>query len=173
MKYIVTLGKKFSDTHDTLRLGKDKVFVPLVRILPRWLKPNHVTIFRTGILIAWFPYAVWYPDLNQVFIFFLIYFFDLLDGAMARLRNQTTYFGGYLDHVSDKFSNIALLSVLYQTVGSQFLFFIFWDVLMAALLIVEGVSKKIELSYIRSPFEVLVRIVLWILILRSAIQMFF
>ena len=173
MRHIVTLGKKFSDTHDTLRLGKDKVFVPLVRVLPRWLTPNHVTIFRTGILLVWFPYAVWHPNLNQVFIFFLIYFFDLLDGAMARLRNQTTYFGGYLDHVSDKFSNIALLSVLYQTVGSQFLFFIFWDILMAALLIVEGISKKIELSYIRSPFEVLVRIVLWILILGSAIQMFF
>jgi phosphatidylglycerophosphate synthase len=96
-----------------------------------------------------------------------------LDGAMARLRDQTTYFGGYLDHVSDKFSNVALLSVLYQTVGHQFLFFIFWDLFMAALLIVEGVSKNIELSHIRSPFEVVVRIVLWIVILISAIQMFF
>lgn len=171
MKYIILLGKKFSAIHDSLRFGKDRVFAPLVRLLPKWVTPNRITIFRTFVLIVWFPYALWRPNLGQVAVFFIIYFFDLLDGAMARLRNQTTYFGGYLDHVSDKFSNIALLVVLYQTVGLQFLFFIWWDALMAMFLIIEGISKNTVLSYIRSPFEVAVRIVLWGVILVSAIRM--
>jgi phosphatidylglycerophosphate synthase len=169
---IIRIGRKLSTTHDKLRLEKDKRFIPLIKILPKWLTPNHVTIFRTIILVVWFPFAVFKPSLIQEVIYFVIYFFDLLDGAMARLQNRVTFFGGYLDHISDKFSNITALIVIYGITGYQFkfiMFFIYWDVLMSLALALECYFRKDlrskKISYLKGPFEFVVKTILFILLI--------
>jgi len=165
-------GLRLSQIHDKLRLAKDKKFIPLVNILPRWLLPNHVTAFRSLILLAWFPFAILHPRPLQIIIYIIIYFLDLLDGAMARLKKQETYLGEYFDHISDKFNNVALLFVLFGVVNYHFIifkFFIGWDLLMIALLVVECLLRKKEISYLKTPLDLVEKIVLFaFLILKIA-----
>ncbi len=162
---LVRIGQRLSVIHDKLRLAKDKKFIPLVKILPGWLTPNQVTIFRSLVLLAWLPYAIFRPGLSQVLVFLLIYFFDLLDGAMARLTNRISRLGGYLDHASDKLNNIAVLMVLYGVTGHQFdffWFFISWDIITAGWLAVEFYFVRPAVAYARVPLELVVKTMLWL-----------
>jgi len=163
-------GLRLSQIHDKLRLAKDKKFIPLVNILPNWLLPNHVTAFRSIILLIWFPFAIIHPNIFQIIIFVFIYFLDLLDGAIARLRNEETYFGEYFDQVSDKFNNIAFLFLLYGLTNNQFAIlkvFIWWDVIIAALLVIEFILKlkNKEIFYIKEPLDQVIKLILWIFII--------
>ena len=159
------IGKQLFHTHDRLRFGKDAVLAPLVYVLPHWLTPNQVTMFRTGILIAWFPLALFKPAVWHIAIFLCIYFFDLLDGAMARLTYRITKFWEYLDHVSDKFNNIAIMLVLYGVTGHQhdwLLIFVASDVVMSLWLAIEGYTLRRSITYFRIPFEFVVKTALWV-----------
>ena len=165
---LLKLGQKFSNIHDKLRFYKDKKFIPLVNILPKWLTPNQITIFRTVLLLIWLPFAIFHPNLLQIIVFIVIYFLDLLDGALARIRNKVSYFGGCLDHISDKFNNIALFAVLYGITGYQFKifeFFIWWDIATSILLAIEYFSKNKKISYARVPIEFVVKTILWIFLI--------
>ena len=165
---LIKLGKIITEKHDELRINKDKKFIPLINLLPGWLTPNDVTIIRTVILIIWFPFAIFKPSIIQVVVFLMIYFMDLLDGAIARIKQQTTYFGGYLYHISDKFSNIAMLIVFYGLTDYRFsflLFFIWWDVIMSVVLAVDCYYKNKTISYIRSLFEFVIKSILWIFLI--------
>ena len=70
--------------------------------------PNGITIFGLcmGILTC-----VWFMQAQKPVLFgFLIIFwglFDTVDGAAARLSNQTTKFGSYLDAMCDRIYDIA------------------------------------------------------------------
>lgn len=80
----------------------DFLLHPLVKILPNWLRPNHITSLRmilTPIVLTllWFEY---YKTGVPLFIFTA--FTDALDGAMARLKNQITEWGIFFDPVADK-----------------------------------------------------------------------
>jgi phosphatidylglycerophosphate synthase len=54
--------------------------------------------------------------------FFLIisYFFDCLDGHLARSYNMVTVFGDYYDHISDVLKVISVLIVLYFIDSTKF-----------------------------------------------------
>jgi hypothetical protein len=54
--------------------------------------------------------------------FFLLvsYFFDCLDGHMARKYKMTSVFGDYYDHISDFFKVISVLFVLYYINEEKF-----------------------------------------------------
>lgn len=167
---IYDLGIRISQIHDKLRLAKDKQFAPLVNILPKWLLPNHVTAFRSLILLIWLPFAITYPHFSQIIIFIFIYFLDLLDGAMARLKNKETYFGEHFDHISDKFNNIAFLFLLTGLTHYQFpifKIFIGWDVISSGLLAIEYILKlqKKEIFYLKEPLDIAIKIILWTFII--------
>ena len=54
-------------------------------------------------------------------LFVLIaYFFDCLDGHIARKYNQTSKFGDYYDHISDYIKTLAILYTLYQIDSVKF-----------------------------------------------------
>lgn len=173
---LTKIGRQLAGVHDKLKFNKDKCFVPLINILPGWLTANQVTILRTLVLLVWLPYAIFYPGLIQILVFLFIYFLDLLDGALARLKNKVTYFGGYLDHLSDKFSNIAILIVLYGVTGYQFnffLFFIWWDIIMAAWLAWEGYLNNRTVFYVRVPLEFVVKVILWLFLVFEVLPIIF
>lgn len=65
-------------------------------------------------------------------------FFDVLDGAVARVSNKTTKFGGFLDSVIDRYSDIVLLIGLiwYYAIRANLAYvFIVCIVLMGCILI--------------------------------------
>lgn len=74
-------------------------FVPLV---PRWITPNHITLFRMALT----PFVVWILFLGDyalgIPLFVLAAFTDMLDGSVARLRHQITPWGIFFDPVADK-----------------------------------------------------------------------
>ncbi len=74
----------------------------ILRLIPRSVKPNHVTLFRfvltpiVGILTFYGTYKI------ALAAFLLTALTDAIDGAMARTRNQITRWGKIYDPVADK-----------------------------------------------------------------------
>lgn len=54
------------------------------------------------------------------FFVMLAYFFDCLDGHIARKYKQTSKFGDYYDHISDIIKFIAIMTTLYYINKSKF-----------------------------------------------------
>ena len=76
-----------------------KYFLPLI---PKKVKPNHLTFFRlifSPILIVLFLTEQY---LIGLIIFAILAITDMLDGSIARLRNQITDWGKIWDPVADK-----------------------------------------------------------------------
>jgi CDP-diacylglycerol--glycerol-3-phosphate 3-phosphatidyltransferase len=92
---MLTIKGKYAYFHDFL-------FHPLIKILPNWLRPNHITFLRMVLTpfvltLLWFEY---YKAGVPLFIFTALT--DALDGAMARIKNQITEWGIFFDPVADK-----------------------------------------------------------------------
>jgi cardiolipin synthase len=65
--------------------------------------PNSLTLTRI-LLLPFFAAALIYRDYKYALLIFAVASVtDLLDGYVARLKNQVTYFGEILDPVADKF----------------------------------------------------------------------
>ncbi len=72
-------------------------------LFPRFVKPNHITVFRfiATPFIFWLLVAEnWKVGLPA---FILVAFTDALDGTMARIRKQITPWGTLFDPLADKF----------------------------------------------------------------------
>jgi archaetidylinositol phosphate synthase len=90
------------------------IVTPLVGL---GVNPNHITIVGLiiAILSAWL-YANW--DGNREYLMYgamLILFsgfLDTLDGVLARTTGKVTRFGGFLDSVIDRYSDVLMLSGL-------------------------------------------------------------
>nr|6WM5_A Chain A, AfCTD-Phosphatidylinositol-phosphate synthase (PIPS) fusion [synthetic construct]6WM5_C Chain C, AfCTD-Phosphatidylinositol-phosphate synthase (PIPS) fusion [synthetic construct]6WMV_A Chain A, AfCTD-Phosphatidylinositol-phosphate synthase (PIPS) fusion [synthetic construct]6WMV_C Chain C, AfCTD-Phosphatidylinositol-phosphate synthase (PIPS) fusion [synthetic construct] len=91
-----------------------RITLPLARALLRiGLTPDAVTIIGTTASVAGalvlFPMGKLFPGACVVWFFVL---FDMLDGAMARLRSGGTRFGAVLDAACDRISDGAVFSGL-------------------------------------------------------------
>jgi len=74
----------------------------LLPLVPQWIMPNHLTLFR----MITTP-LVWYFFLVDQFLWALVWFIflavtDALDGTMARARGQITEWGKFYDPLADK-----------------------------------------------------------------------
>ncbi len=69
------------------------------------LKPNDITTlsFISGIISIYFLYIKKFPE--AALIYFISYYFDCLDGYMARKYKQISVFGDYYDHITDVLVN--------------------------------------------------------------------
>lgn len=168
---LIKIGHQLYQIHEKLKILKDNAFKFLVEALPCWVMPNHVTLFRSVIVLAWLPFAIFRPAWWQISIFFLIGFFDLLDGAVARLKNQMTYFGKYFDILSDRFNHVALWVVILGLTNYQLTtlkFFIAWELIVSLYLIIEYFAKSNKLVYIRTLGQFCIRTTLWISLIYEA-----
>jgi CDP-diacylglycerol--glycerol-3-phosphate 3-phosphatidyltransferase len=83
---------------------------PIVNLLAKTsITPNTVTwlgffliLIATALIATGYPFAAGW-------VMLLSGFFDILDGALARLTNQVTKFGGVLDSTLDRLSEAAIL----------------------------------------------------------------
>lgn len=95
--------------------GFEQAVLPrLARALPRWVKPDHLTLLglaaSTGIAAAYMltnhdPHWLWAASALLV----VQWFGDSLDGTLARVRQaQRPRYGYYLDHLTDAYSTLAI-----------------------------------------------------------------
>ena len=80
----------------------DRVLKHLLPIVPHKLKPNHLTMLRL-VLAPLLIIPLHYDDYIVALVaFVLLAITDMLDGSLARLRNQITDWGKIWDPVADK-----------------------------------------------------------------------
>jgi CDP-diacylglycerol--glycerol-3-phosphate 3-phosphatidyltransferase len=73
---------------------------------------------------------------------------DALDGTMARLRGEPTDFGGFVDSVTDRYSELVIFAgLLYYFIGQ--------NNTLAAMLVFASASGSILVSYTRARAEAL------------------
>lgn len=75
----------------------------LLRLIPRDVHPNHLTILRV-ILTPFVLYYLWLSEWDIVLPLFLFAAAtDMIDGSLARVRKQITTWGTIADPAADKF----------------------------------------------------------------------
>lgn len=67
------------------------------------LDPNHWTVLSLLLAVAGAVTIAIGDLVSGIILFALAGAFDLIDGAVARARNQATAFGGFMDGVADRF----------------------------------------------------------------------
>ncbi len=84
--------------------------VPLGKFVGKTgINPNILTMAGVIFSIA-AAAAFYYGNLTYaLFLLFLVSFFDILDGAVARAQKNVTKLGGYLDSVTDRYSDAFIL----------------------------------------------------------------
>lgn len=95
----------------------DRILKPLVPIIPKKLKPNHLTFFRlicSPLLII----LLLSGDFLVSMVFFIILAFtDMLDGSLARIRHEITDWGKIWDPIADKVLIGSVVAVLLLKVN--------------------------------------------------------
>lgn len=121
----------------------EKIFLPLGNLLSKLsISPNYYSAF--GFLLAILSgYFIYNAEL-LLGAFFLLASgaMDLLDGLVARVKGQVTQFGGVLDSVLDRYSDVIILSALILSNRTT----VFWG--LAALI------GSLMVSYTRARIEV-------------------
>lgn len=88
--------------------------VLVLPFIPSFMRPNHFTIVRMLMtpFVLWILYEGSYIIGVPLFVF--VAFTDLIDGSLARVRNQITPWGIFFDPVADKLliGSVALLIAL-------------------------------------------------------------
>jgi len=112
----------------------------LLRLIPRDVKPNHLTMLR--VLLT--PFVLYYLWLEQweivVPLFLFVAFTDVLDGSLARTRKQITMWGTVADPVADK---ILIGSVMLLFVAKEInLAFAMIIVFLELLIVGTAIIKK-------------------------------
>jgi len=122
---------------------------PAVRILARTsITPNAITWFGFLLAVGAAAFIITGYLFAAGLVVLLAGFFDILDGALARHRNQTTRFGAVLDSTLDRLSEAVLLIgilVLYARAQS----------FAGILLVVVALVGSLLVSYIRARAEAL------------------
>ena len=132
---------------DKLRRVFKGIFLPVAKFLTHLgIKPNAVTLaglaghFGAAALAAT-GHMTW-----SGIVILLMAPMDFLDGTMARLRGESSRFGAFVDSVTDRFSEIAIM-------GGLLIYFLAqgnWHACGAVYLAATG---SVMVSYIRSKAE--------------------
>jgi archaetidylinositol phosphate synthase len=92
-----------------------KFFRPFAKMLEKTgLTPNAITVigFLLSLLIVPFTVLLQYNLAGAMIL--VTGLFDALDGALARLTNKVTVWGGFLDSVLDRYSDaIIMLAIIF------------------------------------------------------------
>lgn len=172
--------------------GGKFVFERIVRsLVRRGVRPNVLTSIGLLInLVAAYLFAIGYFRWAGAVII-LAAIFDLTDGPVARITHQVTPFGGFLDSVLDRYSDLLLLTglLVYYSRGSRF----WYVVLVAACMIgaimtsytrarAENVIPSCKVGFLERPERIVLFIigaladrmapVLWVIVVFSNLTVF-
>ncbi|MBN1326142.1 CDP-alcohol phosphatidyltransferase family protein [Candidatus Falkowbacteria bacterium] len=99
---------------------RDHIWQHLVECLPEKLTPNHLSGFRLFLAIPIIVLIIVHYNKTAGGLFLFAAILDWLDGSMARIRNQITKFGAYLDPTADKTVNFAAFFGFIYTIRSDY-----------------------------------------------------
>jgi len=114
-----------------LMIAKDYVCLPLVKCLSNKITPNSLTCLR--ILMAFGLYLLLIAEVRYLFwwavvLYILAKFTDMIDGCLARYRNQTSLLGEFIDILADKFFYLigffVLVNLWPQVIAFHFIFLV-------------------------------------------------
>ncbi|MFW9818728.1 MAG: CDP-alcohol phosphatidyltransferase family protein [Candidatus Thorarchaeota archaeon] len=135
------------------------LFKPLVNLIAKGLiririTPNVATIIMLCFSILSFFTLGFFRSLLYFSIFvFITGIMDGCDGAIARLTNSSTKFGGFFDSFMDRSSEFFIFLGLYFYTQNQYL----WNFIDMKLIILISFSASIMISYTRARAEVFFR----------------
>jgi len=111
-----------------------------------WLKPNTVTIIGLiGNFVGALMIALGHVQVGGVIVL-LMGPIDALDGTMARLRGEPTSFGGFVDSVTDRYSELVILLGLL-------IYYIRNPYPLATLFIYLAAAGSVLVPYVRARAE--------------------
>jgi len=132
------------------------VFKPLIKLIAKALirirvTPNMATIIMVGISILCFVSLVIFRNLLFFSIFvFITGIMDGCDGAIARLTNKSTKFGGFFDSFMDRLSEFIIFFGLFIFNFNEIL----WNFIDMNLVIFISFLISIMISYSRARAEI-------------------
>jgi phosphatidylglycerophosphate synthase len=132
-----------------------RIFKPLVMLLAKALNkigvtPNLATIIMLCFAILSFIFLSFFQNLLIFSIFVLLTgIMDGCDGAIARLTNKSSKFGGFFDSVMDRISEFFIFLALLIYEWNHFL----WNFLDMKLIILLSFISSIMISYFRTRAE--------------------
>jgi CDP-diacylglycerol--glycerol-3-phosphate 3-phosphatidyltransferase len=136
-----------SNLEKTRRLLSNSVTPPLVRLLARTpLTPNALTWLGFLVTLGAVALIVTGHFLAGGVVVLVAGFFDLLDGALARLTGKTSRFGAILDSSLDRLSEGALLLALLAMFARE-------PHVVGVLVVGFTLLGSIMVSYIRARVE--------------------
>lgn len=119
----------------------DRVIKYLLPIIPRGIKPNHLTFIRLIFSPILIVLLVGEENIFALILFVVLAITDMLDGSLARLRNQVTDWGKVWDPVADKLLIGIVVSVLLLQVNLSLTIFL---LLFELAFILGGTFQRIE-----------------------------
>lgn len=141
---------------------RDQVWKHLIECFPKQLTPNHLSAFR-GLLAVPIILLICfhnYKTAGGLFLFAAI--LDWLDGSFARIRNQVTKLGAFLDPAADKAVNFAAFLGFVYTIRSDYYLYLVIPIISIDLLLFFIATFKYalvrwpnELKYLHHKFEIL------------------
>ncbi|MFX1311580.1 MAG: CDP-alcohol phosphatidyltransferase family protein [Promethearchaeota archaeon] len=132
------------------------IFRPLITLIAKGLikirvTPNIATIIMLNISILSFVSLVIFRNLLFFSIFvFITGIMDGCDGAIARLTNKSTKFGGFFDSFMDRLSEFIIFLGLFIFNFNEFL----WNLINMNLVIFVSFLFSIMISYSRARAEI-------------------
>lgn len=131
------------------------IFRPLIKIIAKGLSkigitPNIATILMLISAILSLVSLVFFSNLLIFAIFlFITGILDGVDGAIARLTNKSTKFGGFFDSIMDRCSEFVIFFGLLIFCWEEIL----WNIIDMFLVIFLSFLASIMISYTRSRAE--------------------
>jgi phosphatidylglycerophosphate synthase len=131
--------------------------------VPRSITPNQITLtaFSSSLLSCLLLYVVQTPVgyLYWILFNFIWYILDALDGIHARLTQQTSEFGAFLDHFLDNIFFLFMLTVFtvrFDLAHTFYIFILFMRITAAAtVFIVQVHTQRLYLTRFSGGLELL------------------
>lgn len=121
----------------------DRLLAPIVQPIPRWIKPNHLSLARIPLLVPVAILSRYGLHAPATALFILAVVLDLFDGPLARLRGEESKEGEQLDAYADKVLVIGLLWLFW-----------FWDSTGIALGQIVAITVTEFVLAVGRPFKV-------------------
>jgi len=129
----------------------DNVLIDLCELVSPYFKywnwtPNHITMLRLLLSIIAIILIVNNNFMGGALLFFVSYFFDCLDGNMARKYKMYSKFGDIFDHIVDLFVNITVIVLVLLKIRNDRIRVLYVVVILVLLLLMNiamGCQEKI------------------------------